>query len=93
LILRIDISVGMQTQHHNINQSNMKKREFNRWIENNTVEYIKGLPDDIVELDYQINRRKDELDLLPTTDDKMEMVKHIYKTILDKEKTTTQNER
>jgi hypothetical protein len=65
------------------------KREFNRWMKNNTVEYIKRLPSSILELDYQINRRKDELDLLPTTDDKMKMVKQIYNTILDKEKTTT----
>lgn len=59
----------------------MKKREFNKLIKDNPEKFIRSLTDELLELDYQINRRKDELDSLPTKEDRIIKVMEILNQI------------
>lgn len=59
----------------------MKKREFNKLIEDNPEKFIRSLTDELLELDYQINLRKDELDSLPTKEDRIIKVMEILNQI------------
>jgi hypothetical protein len=58
------------------------------WIKENKEEFIKSLSDTIWELDYQINSNREELDSLPTSDDRRKWVKDMLEKIVG----ATQNE-
>lgn len=58
------------------------------WIKDNKEEFIKSLSDTIWELDYQINSNREELDSLPTSDDRRKWVKNMLEKIVGE----TQNE-
>ena len=58
------------------------------WIKENKEEFIKSLSDTIRELDYQINSNREELDSLPTSDDRRKWVKDMLEKIVRE----TQNE-
>ena len=58
------------------------------WIRENKEEFIKSLSDTIWELDYQINSNREELDSLPTSDDRRKWVKDMLEKIVRE----TQNE-
>lgn len=58
------------------------------WIRENKEEFIKSLSDTIWELDYQINSNREELDSLPTSDDRRIWVKDMLEKIVGE----TQNE-
>jgi hypothetical protein len=59
----------------------MEKKEFYKLIKDNPEKSIRSLTDELLELDYQINRRKDELDLLPTKEDRIRKVMEILNQI------------
>ena len=52
------------------------------WIKENKEEFIKSLSDTIRELDYQINSNREELDSLPTSDDRRKLVKDMLEKIV-----------
>jgi hypothetical protein len=52
------------------------------WIRDNTEEFIKSLSDTVLELDYQINSNREELDSLPTPDDRRKWVKDMLEKIV-----------
>lgn len=54
------------------------------WIKNNKEEFIKSLSNTIMELDYQINLNREELESLPTSD-RRKWVKDTLKKISDRE--------
>jgi hypothetical protein len=58
------------------------------WIRDNKEEFIKSLSDTVLELDYQINSNREELDSLPTPDDRRKWVKDMLEKIVSE----TQNE-
>jgi hypothetical protein len=58
------------------------------WIRDNKEEFIKSLSDTVLELDYQINSNREELDSLPTPDDRRKWVKDMLEKIVRE----TQNE-
>lgn len=62
----------------------LKKEEI-EWFRNNEDEFIRSLSDTFMELDYQINLNKDELDSLPTPDDRRKWVMDMLKKIRDRE--------
>jgi hypothetical protein len=52
------------------------------WIRDNKEEFIKSLSDTVLELDYQINSNREELDSLPTPDDRRKWVKDMLEKII-----------
>jgi hypothetical protein len=52
------------------------------WIRDNKEEFIKSLSDTVLELDYQINSNREELDSLPTPDDRRKWVKDMLEKIV-----------
>jgi len=60
------------------------KDEELQWIEENREEFIRTISDKLFELDYQINVREEELLSLPTKEDRIQKVKEITKTVLNR---------
>lgn len=60
-------------------------KEEIEWIRDNKEEFIKSLSDSLIQLDYQINLNKDELDSLPTPKDRSKWVMDMLKKIRDRE--------
>jgi len=60
------------------------KDEEIQWIEENREEFIRTISDKLLELDYQINVREEELLSLPIKEDRIRKVKEITKTVLNR---------
>lgn len=60
-------------------------KEEIEWIRDNKEEFIKSLSDSIMELDYLIYINREELESLPTSDDRRKWVKDTLKKISDRE--------
>jgi len=60
------------------------KDEELQWLEENKEEFIRTVSDELLELDYQINVREEELLSLPTKEERIQKVKEITKTVLNR---------
>ena len=60
------------------------KDEELQWIEENRGEFIRTISDELLKIDKELKLREEELLSLPTKEDRIQKVKEITKTVLNR---------
>jgi len=60
------------------------KDEELQWIEENREEFIRTISDELLKIDKELKLREEELLSLPTKEDRIQKVKEITKTVLNR---------
>lgn len=61
---------------------NLTKKEL-KWINDNRTQFIEMVSTTLLQIDSEIQMRKEELESLPTKDERIQMVSEIIKSVTD----------